>query len=128
MSLRSNAKRVAPCAVLTVQPEENPSWTQACKSKESYRVLCDSVTSTLTVQEPADREVAKILGGPTTPEVFYHYLLESFPLEPEASKIVRLRGWVAEKMTDSSPLLSKPSSLRHLSQRLVTPYACRRSK
>jgi hypothetical protein len=29
------------------------------------------------------------------PEAFYHYLIESFPLEPESGKIVRLRGWIA---------------------------------
>ena len=57
-------KRTAPGAALTVQTD--PSWTQACQCKEGYRVLCDSAMSTLTVQEPAGREVAKILGGPTT--------------------------------------------------------------
>ena len=43
------------------------------------------------------------------PEAFYHYLLESFPLEPESGKIPRLRGWIAEQITEESPTLVQPT-------------------
>ena len=44
------------------------------------------------------------------PEAFYHYLLQSFPLEPEAAKVVRLRRWLAEQMTEDSPALLQPTA------------------
>ena len=43
------------------------------------------------------------------PEAFYHYLLESFPLEPESGKVSRLRGWMAEQITEESPTLAQPT-------------------
>jgi len=36
-------------------------------------------------------------------------LLESFPLEPESGKIPRLRGWIAEQITEESPTLVQPT-------------------
>ena len=44
------------------------------------------------------------------PEAFYHYLMESFPLEPESGKVVQLRGWVAEQITEESAALAQPTT------------------
>jgi hypothetical protein len=53
----------------------------------------------------------KICGNDISlPEAFYHYLLQSFPLEPEVAKVVRLRGWVAERMTEGSPSMLQPTN------------------
>ena len=75
-----------------------------------------SANATLTqVQVHCDTLLAtwcKIRGNDISlPEAFYHYLLQSFPLEPEAAKVVRLRGWVAERMTEGSPTLLQPTIL-----------------
>ena len=43
------------------------------------------------------------------PDAFYHYLMESMPLEPESAKVVRLRGWIAEQITEESPALAQPT-------------------
>ena len=40
------------------------------------------------------------------PGQFYLLLLSSFPTEPDTSKVVRLRGWFAEKITEKSPQLA----------------------
>ena len=82
-----------------------------------------SANATLTqVQVHCDTLLAKwckIRGNDfSLPEAFYHYLLESIPLEPEAAKIVRLRGWVAERMTEGSPShLLQPTILWQKSMR-----------
>ena len=44
------------------------------------------------------------------PDAFYHYLMESLPLEPESAKVVRLRGWVAEQITEESTALAQPTA------------------
>ena len=45
----------------------------------------------------------------TEPDAFYHYLMESLPLEPESAKVVRLRGWIAEQITEESTALAQPT-------------------
>jgi hypothetical protein len=44
------------------------------------------------------------------PDAFYHYLMESLPLEPESAKVVRLRGWIAEQITEESDALAQPTA------------------
>ena len=72
----------------------------ASSSLTQIQVHCDSLLHTW--QKIRGNDIAH-------PEAFYHYLLESFPLEPESGKIPRLRGWMAEQVTEESSALATPT-------------------
>ena len=73
----------------------------ASASQTQIQVHCDTLLATWQLIRGNDIQ---------HPEAFYHYLIESFPLEPESGKIVRLRGWIAEQITEESAVLSQPTA------------------
>ena len=73
----------------------------ASASQTQIQVHCDTLLSTwLLIRGNSIGE----------PDAFYHYLMESLPLEPESAKVVRLRGWIAEQITEESTALAQPTS------------------
>ena len=73
----------------------------ATASQTQIQVHCDALLATwLSIRGNSIAE----------PDAFYHYLMESLPLEPESAKVVRLRSWVAEQITEESPALAQPTA------------------
>ena len=73
----------------------------ASATQTQIQVHCDTLLSTwLMIRGNTIAE----------PDAFYHYLMESLPLEPESAKVVRLRGWIAEQITEESAALAQPTA------------------
>ena len=73
----------------------------ATASQTQIQVHCDALLATwLSIRGNSIAE----------PDAFYHYLMESLPLEPESAKVVRLRSWVAEQITEESTALAQPTA------------------